>query len=215
MDESSMMNMGWIGRHGRVGLVVVVLALMDVAGASAQIVGRPWVPMYRFGAGYVVNAPRMMAGGGLYGITPILGGLGLYVDVKAGVDSPRKKSNFNASLTAQQVDNQFGDMFFTGKSTWQSFNAALIRPVTAELMLYLGGGWARHTDYALYYDRQQVRGLDGYYWVEDPQTSGGQANVMGGLILRLGANVNAMFGGETAPKGFTVGLFLTFPGAPG
>ncbi|HKJ91925.1 MAG TPA: hypothetical protein VJ957_02100, partial [Longimicrobiales bacterium] len=90
-----------------------------------------------------------------------------------------------------------------------------IRPLTAELMVYVGGGWAVHTDYSLYYDGQEVRGLAGYYWVEDTRTSGGQANFMGGLVLRLGSNVNAVFGGETAPKGFTVGLFLTFPGAPG
>jgi hypothetical protein len=210
-----MTNMGWVARSVRATMLLAALGWLGAGNLSAQAIGRPWVPMYRFGAGYVVNAPRMMAGGGLYGITPIFGGLGLYVDVKAGVDSPRKKSNFNPNLTAQQVDDQLGDMFFTSKSTWRSFNAALIRPVTSELMLYVGGGWAEHTDFNLYYDPQEVRGLAGYYWVEKPRTSGGQANLMGGLILRLGSNLNAMFGAESAPKGFTVGVFLTFPGAAG
>lgn len=215
MAESRMTSMGRISRVGRIGLLVAALACLGVGHVAAQVVGRPWVPMYRFGAGYVVDAPKMMAGGGLFGIAPIFGGLGLYVDVKSGVDSPRKKSNFIATMTAQQVDDSLGDMFFSSTSTWRSFNAALIRPLTAELMVYVGGGWAEHTDYNQYYDSLENRGLAGYYWVEKPSTSGGQANFMAGMILRMGANLNAMFGAETAPRGFTVGLFLTFPGAPG
>lgn len=207
--------MGWIQRSGRTALLVVVLGLLGASSLTAQVVGKPWQPAYRFGAGYVVDAPNMMTGGGVLVVTPIFGGLGLYVDAKAGGGSPRSKSNFDPSLTAQQVDDLYGDRFFRGTSVWRSFNVALVRPVTAELMLYLGGGWADRQDYNEYYDAQKLRGDLGYYWVKKESTSGARLNVMGGGVLRLGANLNAVFGMESAPKGFTVGLFLTFPGAAG
>lgn len=206
--------MGRIQRSGGVALLVV-LGLTSSHSAAAQVIGKPWTPAYRFGAGYVVDAPRMMTGGGLFGITPLFGGLGLYVDLKAGGNSPRNKSNFDPTMTAQQVDDQRGDIFFANESVWQSFNVALIRPVTSELMLYVGGGWANQSAFKQYFDPQKVRGDLGYYWVEDARMSGGQANVMAGMLVRFGANLNTMFGVETAPKGFTVGVFLTFPGAPG
>lgn len=206
--------MGRIQGSGRTALLVVVLGLVGASSAVAQV-SKPWTPAYRIGAGYVVDAPKMMTGGGLFGITPFLGGLGLYVDLKVGGSSPRGKSNFDPTITAQQVDNQRGDLFYTSKSVWQSFNVALVRPVTNELMLYAGGGWATRSDYSEYFDPNKVRGDLGFYWVEKPSTSTGQANVMAGMLVRFGANLNTMFGFETAPKGFTVGVFLTFPGSAG
>lgn len=204
----------WIGQSGRVAIVVAALGLLAASRGSAQVVGRSWVPTYRFGAGYVIDAPMMMVGGGGFVVTPFLGGLGLYVDAKTGVDSPSKKANYDPTLTAQQVQNQYPDQFFTSKSMWRSFNVALMRPVTAELMLYLGGGWAVRSDYNQYYDPQGVRGVQGYYWVRKESTSGGRLNFMGGMVVRMGSNINGMFGVESAPTGFTVGLFLAFPGAP-
>lgn len=207
--------MGRTGPAGRAAVLAAALCLAAVGNASAQVIGKPWVPAYRFGAGYVADAPNMLVGGGLFVVTPVVGGFGLYVDLKMSGGSPAKESNYNPNLTAQQVRDLYTDRPYVNKSAWSSVNVALIRPMTAELMIYLGGGVTKRDDYAEFWDTTQTRGDLGYYWVRKMPTPRYLPNVMGGVQLRLGSNVNAMFGVETAPKGFTVGLFLVFPRAAG
>ncbi len=207
--------MAWTERAGRVAVLVALLSVAAVGSTSAQVIGKPWVPAYRFGAGYVADAPNMLVGGGLFVVTPVFGGFGLYVDLKMSGGSPGRESSYNPDLTAQQVMDLYTDRPYMDKSAWHSVNVALIRPVTSELMVYLGAGMTTRDNYAEFWDPTQTRGELGYYWVRKMPTPRHLPNVMGGMLLRLGSNVNAMFGIETAPKGFSVGLFLVFPGAAG
>lgn len=168
------------------------------------------VPL-RFGVGYVANAPEMMAGGAGYVILPVLGGVGLYVDAKFDLSSPEDEDNFDPGLTAQDVDDELGDEFIDNASSWRSFNAAVVRPLTPSLMMYAGAGYVQETAYREYHDDTGTRGLAGYYWVESPDEDATRVNVLIGMFLRLTPWVNAQFGVESAPRGATVGASITLP----
>lgn len=165
----------------------------------------------RFGIGYVGNAPDLLAGGGAYAILPVLGGIGLYVDAKFDTSPGSAEDGFIAGLTAREVDDEIGDDFRDDDSSWRSFNAAIVRPLTPSFMLYGGLGHARETVYRQYYDDTGERGLAGYYWVESPEDERSQLNVLLGMFLRMTPRLNAQFGFETMPRGGTVGLSLLLP----
>lgn len=190
----------------------VVVALLTSAGpAIAQLpqIGEH-VPA-RIGVGYAANAPSSLLGGSVWGTAPVLGGLGLYVDAKFDASSPGGDPDFVADLTAQEVDEQFGDRFVKDEDSWWSVNVALMRPLTRQLTVYVGGGMADRTAYRRYYDLDRELGTLGAYWVENPVASQQKVNFMAGAIFTLTGHLNFQFGGETAPGGVTVGLSMSFP----
>jgi len=161
------------------------------------------------GAGFVVLAPHQYMGFSAQAVSLRLGGIGIYVDAKFDTSPPSKEEEFDPSLTAEEAEDQFGDELFEEKDSWQSVNVALIRPVIPELLLYLGAGYSSQERYQQYYDDSQVRGLHGFYWVEDPRDSGNRLNLLGGAFFRISQNLLVQFGVETKPRGVTVGGVYT------
>jgi hypothetical protein len=166
-----------------------------------------------FGFGYAANAPQELVGGAVWGLVPGLGGWGLYVDAKMDPDDPSSDPYFDPDVTAAEVGTLYPqDEELTQEERWYSFNVALMKSVTTELILYAGGGYATRDVYRQYLDPQQNRGRLGFYWVADPAVSGGEVNVLAGALLRISERFRLQFGGETAPKGFTVGVSIMFGG---
>ncbi|MFW5947434.1 MAG: hypothetical protein ACOCUW_02975 [Gemmatimonadota bacterium] len=187
-----------------------VLALMVLAPAavSAQAGDRGML-----GIGYAANAPSVVVGATVWGIVPGLRGWGLYVDGKMDPDDPSSDPYFMAALTPSDIATQYpDDEEVTQEDRWQSFNAAVTRVLTDELIVYAGGGYSHRTTYRQYLDPDRNRGQFGLYWVEDPVTSGGEVNLLAGALLRISSRIRLQFGGETAPRGFTVGASLTLGG---
>lgn len=195
-------------RSARLALPIVAL-FAGSAPAEAQRSEAPDPP--RFGLGYVANAPELLAGAGAYVILPILGGLGLYLDAKFDADPRTGDDRFEEDLTAQEVDDEIGDEFRDDDSSFRSFNAAVVRPVTPSLMLYGGLGYTEETFYRQYYDETGTRGLAGSYWVAAPGLDTSGLNVLAGMFLRMTSRFNAQFGVESAPRGATVGISVSLP----
>lgn len=187
-------------------LTALLLVSSSAAPAGAQVVTRP-----RFGVGYVAAAPDLMMGVGAYAILPAAGGIGLYVDAKFDASDPGRKSNFDPSLTAQQVEASLGDAFGLSADSWRAIDVAILRPLRPSLTLYAGGGYARKKRYNEYYDATGTRGLVGHYWVEDTAQAKSSVNVMAGLFFRMSRFLNAQMGVESAPGSVTVGLSLALP----
>ncbi|HET7275833.1 MAG TPA: hypothetical protein VFI91_11765 [Longimicrobiaceae bacterium] len=164
----------------------------------------------RVGAGFVVNAPQMFFGANAFALSSLWGGLGIYVDAKFERESVKDEAGFIMDMTVQEAD-QTGDRFQRDDEVWQSFNLALIRPITPELMLYLGAGMAERESFSQYYDTTRQRGASGYYWVTDEANSGNKVNVMGGGMFRIGSDVFLQFGLESAAPGATVGALISIP----
>lgn len=188
---------------------VLVTALLPAASLGAQASESPI-----FGLGYTASAPHMLLGGSAWAVFPALRGFGLYVDAKFTHDSPaNNEEEFLPGRTAQEMEEEHPlHLFRVEDDAYRAFNGALMKTITPELTLYAGGGWVERTRYLQYYDEQEEFGRLGFYWVEDPPASGTGVNVMGGALLRLGRNLRVQFGGETRPKGFTVGLSINIPG---
>ena len=196
----------WSGSAATGLLAALLLAFAGTASAAAQNVTRT-----RFGFGYVAQAPELMAGGAAYVIFPVAGGIGLYADAKFDASNPTRKSNYLADLTAQQVEDQFGDRFLYSTASWRSFDLAVMRPLRPSLTIYAGAGYARKREYKEYLDDTGTRGLAGHYWVEDTAARASTVNLMGGFFFRMSRFLNAQFGVESAPGGVTVGLSLALP----
>ena len=192
--------------HTRIAALAVLLLAPGVVAAQSS---GPAV----FGIGYAANAPDLMVGAAVWGLIPGLDGWGLYADAKLDPDDPSADDFFVAGLTPGEIDTQYpDDEEFAQEDRWRSFNVAVVRVVTPELMLYGGGGYAARDAYRQYLDPERSRGNFGFYWVEDADASTTELNLMVGALLRVSSRLRLQFGGETAPRGFTVGASLVFGG---
>ncbi len=189
----------------------LALALLASGLAAAPLAAQD-TPGIRFGVGYTVNAPEMMAGASGFVILPAMGGIGLYLDAKVNPDSPRKEDTFLEGRTALQIEDEVpGVRFEDSKDSYRSFNAAVVRPVTPSLMLYAGAGISQMTRYRAYFDPAEEMGLAGHFWVEAPDEKATYVNGLAGAYLRLSSLISFQTGFETNPKGFTVGATFHLP----
>ncbi len=190
----------------------LVLLLLAPAAAAAQSRTPIERPLPQYGVGYVFGPPDLMAGGDAFVVLPTLGGLGVYVDAKFDTSSPSKESNYDGSLTSQDVlAERTGNEYSDDADSWMTLDVALLRPVTPALMVYAGVGYAKRSWYHLYYDPQKQYGLAGYYWVRAPSYDSTSLNGIAGIFLRISSLLTTQFGIETAPRGGVLGISLTLP----
>ena len=125
------------------GVGLATVALLGADPLSGQSNDQPELNRTQFGLGYVANAPEAMIGGGAYGVFPVLGGIGIYVDGKFDSSDPTDERGYDPSITADEVEDKVpGATFISKEDSWKSFNLAVVRPVTPYLMVYGGAGWA-------------------------------------------------------------------------
>jgi hypothetical protein len=195
--------------------VAIAVLLLSPSVASAQR-RRFEVPDLRntpyLGLGYVASIPDAFVGIAAMGLTPkILGGAGLYADVKFSPTSPGNDPEYDPTITVNQAAVVFADRFYTEKSSWMVVDVALVYAVTKELAVYGGAGYAREHHYQQYFDATQTRGFEGFYWVADPVNSGNHVNALGGLLLRAGRYVLFQMGVGAQPRGPDVGVMFSVP----
>jgi hypothetical protein len=195
-------------------MVLLALATLPLPGREARAQGlvRDMRNSARVGIGYAVNIPNTFVGFTALGMTPkLLGGAGVYADVKFTTSARSSDPYYLSDVSVQQAEITFGDQFFQEKSDWLSVNFALVYAIHPEVALYGGAGYTRETNYREYFDNTQTRGELGFYWISDPEASGNRVNVLGGAFIRMGQYVMLQLGVEAQPKGVTVGLtFVPF-----
>jgi hypothetical protein len=163
------------------------------------------------GIGYVASVPTTFLGFSALVTTPqILGGAGLYADVKLTTGSPGDDPFFLSNVSVADAELTFGDQLFSDESDWVSVNLAMVYAITGEFALYGGAGYSKRDYYRQYYDDSLTRGDLGFYWVADPDNSGTRVNVLGGALLRVTRFALFQLGVESEPLGVDVGLMLTF-----
>jgi hypothetical protein len=190
----------------RPGLALVAAALFLLPGSAKAQSGM-------LGFGYVTNAPQELVGGTIWGLIPGLSGWGLYADAKLNPSDRSTDEFYFKDLSPADVDELYPrDKELKSEEIWRSFDVAVVRHITPELMLYVGGGYAYRDVYLRYLDPAQQRGQFGHYWIKDEEHSEGTVNVMGGALLRISNRLRLQFGGETAPTGFTVGASIVLGG---
>jgi len=197
---------------------VVAFALLSLCASTAAaqnqlepaleraFLERPFVAL-----GYVANAPEQLAGVGLIVTHPAIRRWGAYVNFKWSPDSPKKRSNYDPTITSIDVENEFRDEYVSFDIVWTSINVAVARTVMPQLTVYAGAGHARSEGFDQFFDEEQERGEQGYYWVTHPDDEKTEVNYFVGAFLRAGRYFAFQIGLESAPKGFTVGGSLVLP----
>jgi hypothetical protein len=90
---------------------------------------------------------------------------------------------------------------------WRVFNLSLVRPITTEAPLLIGGGIAHHATIREYRDLgkpEHLRG--GTYFLEDEAASGWRPTALVGLLFRGGESVVFAAGFDWAPRSLTLGI---------
>lgn len=188
--------------------------VIGLASSSYAQTGPP--PIGGFGGvpqwsvGYVVNAPDQMLGFSTMFLGPPIGSWGLYVDAKFSLEDPTRRLGYDPTTSVDQAE-EMGDAYFSNESDWTSVNVGAVRAVTGSLAVYAGVGYSREKAYREYFDSARGRGEFGFYWIDDDGGSGSRINVFGGAWLRAMGNLMFQFGGELAPRGFTVGAAYAVP----
>jgi hypothetical protein len=207
------MGLSRLGGCISVGLVVLLAGATGTSAQEARTAMEGFRDLPRLGIGYVVNAPNVFTGVALYGVSDIFGGLGLYVDAKFNLDKIEDESDFFPDLSVADVELAGGQDLRNDDFGWWSVNAALMRPISSELMLYAGAGYTHEDVYLRYNDPLDVLQLNtqGWYWIRDDAASGGHINLLAGAFFRMGNRVALQFGLESQPAGATVGFSYSFP----
>lgn len=207
------MRTSWCARMGLAAVLAMGCGLLPASAARAQgyrvpsFRGRPYL-----GVGYVASIPDAFLGAAVLTLTPkILGGAGLYADVKLSGSTPASDPEYEPTITVNQADNVYLDQLYMHKSTWRVVDVALVYVLTPELAAYAGAGYAKETHYRQYFDASRTRGFAGFYWISDPAASGTRVNALGGLLLRAGRFLSFQMGVESKPPGVDVGAMLTLP----
>lgn len=203
-------------RCARMAFAAVLAVGAVLAAAPRAQAQRYRVPTLRntsyLGVGYVASVPDAFLGGAVLVLTPkVLGGAGLYADVKFSPSSPGNAPEFDPTISVDQADNVYGDRLFLQKSAWTVVDLALVYSVTPELAVYGGAGYATEHHYREYFDQTLTRGLVGFYWIADPLASGHRLNALGGALLRAGRYVLFQAGLEAHPAGADVGVMISLP----
>lgn len=194
---------------------LVAVALVLGAPLSAQIAypgtGVPTSFQPRIGAGYVTNIPNQFVGVSAHFLSRRMGGIGLYVDAKFDLDSPADEPGYLPNLTVAEVEAERNDQVLRREGSWTSVNAALMRSLTPQMVVYAGAGYSDAREYREYVDEAGQMGFLGLYWVRDEVASGPRLNLLGGVMLQISSVIALQLGGESAPGGFTVGASYLIP----
>lgn len=155
--------------------------------------------------GYVVKPPEQLLGFGGAMMPSGLRRWGLYADGRVSTDAP--SSDETRDLTADDA-RTLGE-FFRDQDEWTTVSAAVVRGMTPELALYLGGGASWRTVYSAFNEGTRLQ--PDIFWIEDEDRSQVEPNLVGGAFLRIANRIALQFGGQSAPGGFVVGgQFLVF-----
>jgi hypothetical protein len=191
-------------------LSAVVWTIAAVAPAPAQ------TPI-QAGAGYVINGPEQLIGGSAHALWDMWGGIGLYLDGKRYLETFVDERTFTTDFDFQAARDEFGDDLLLEEFEWTSFNAAVMRPISDQVIIYAGAGQSRRRAFGEFFDEEEERGAGGFYWVEDPERNDSRLNLLGGMFFQIMPRLSIHFGAESAPTGLTVGasyLLWSRPSAP-
>lgn len=161
------------------------------------------------GVGVVGSAPASAVG--ISGTLIRHRGFGIYADGRVSVQSAVRGPFVMSGITPDEAERRDRDERLRNEDTWLTANLAAVRPVTSEVAFYVGAGYSHRRAHVEFYDATMRRGEAGYYWVEDPDRTGAELNLLGGMIVQAGRHLLFQAGVDRAPRGFTLGAMYATP----
>ena len=167
----------------------------------------------RNGVGWAVVLPDAFLGvGGFH----LLGrsNWGAYADGKRTHSSRTSDKQYLKHLTVASVEAQLQSHRRREVARWEEWlflNLALVRAITPQLALILGGGAAKKLTIQEYLDPTEERLTDsGFYYVRDDADSGWRPNAVVMALIQSTEQVGITAGFESSPKSLSLGAFLVF-----
>ena len=193
------------------GLAAAAVLLLSASGLAGQIGSDPADDRSppRYLIGYVVNGPEQLLGGGVAWLPTFLNGWGVHATVKTDIDSPANEEGYLEDVSAEEAI-EFGDVRRFLEASYTSVNVAVVRAISADLLVYAGGGVAFQTVYGEFFDDTATRSNSGHYWAKYENEGGTLPTLTGGLFFRLNPLIIVQFGAESLPTGMVVGVHVGF-----
>jgi len=189
---------------------LVAFAIPTAADAQ-RLVGSDWEFSLGTGFGWAAAFPDAMLGAGVF---HIFEGTkwGILAEAKIPHDSNKRSPDYQGDLTLEAVFADFPEEkrieIPPAQEEWRLLNVALIRALTPESALYLGGGFAQKSVVREFGDNSEAPlTRSGFYFVEDGEETGWHPNVIGGVLLRGGDHIAFTAGFESAPLVLSLGIY--------
>ncbi len=190
-----------------------VLALTGAPlGASAQAQIDMQAPFgMQTAVGWAASIPDAILGAGAFHMFGA-GRWGLFAEAKIPHDSKRRSPDFRGDLTLARVLEEFepeARIPVRRYEEWRVLNLSLVRSVSTQSALFLGGGLARKSELREFGDNTDPPlTRTGFYFVEDEDASGWHPNLVVGALLRGGERIGFSTGFELATQAITLGILI-------
>ena len=90
--------------------------------------------------------------------------------------------------------------------SWLSVNIGITKPFIKDISGYIGIGISISSVFRKYYDKYEMLGKHGSYWIEDNNASERKINIMTGIFYKIRDKYNIKFSIDTSPVGFGIGI---------
>ena len=198
---------------GRLRLVSLALMLGAPVGLPSQLGAQAVPERLGTGVGWAFVLPDAFLGAGafhVFGGTP----WGVYADVKRTHTSLKDDRNYWDGQTVASVQAELQPERrdpVISHDEWLVWNAGIVRLLTPEFGVSLGGGMARKRVIQEYLDyTTDAVTSSGFYFVEDEEATKWTAMASVLAIIRAGDRVALAFGADSATAAASLGVFLLF-----
>lgn len=197
-------------------LITVILLAGTAAQAQSQMTS-DFLTGPRFGFGYSAVVPDVMAGAGVWFISPSR--IGAFVDAKMTVPNPESHRNYCPprlpQCTLDYAQTNYNHDFLRDHEHWFVVNAGGVYALSREFAIMLGGGLARLNRTREFVDIEEDENIrmtwEGNYLVPHPERDQWTAQATVAGLVRAGNRIAFSFGYETAAAGMSVGLYVMLP----
>ncbi|MBI4727753.1 hypothetical protein HY768_11140 [candidate division TA06 bacterium] len=156
--------------------------------------------------GYAANIPNQYLGFTLGFSRPRT--WGLFIDYKMNTAS-LDIASYLYDYTVEYVATVYtSDTLKDTRGSWITVNGGMTRPLNDNFCAYLGLGVSFYRVYRQYYEPYKNMGDNGYYWINDDQSSTANFNANAGVYYKLGRYFYLHLGGDIRPLGLTAGFGL-------
>jgi hypothetical protein len=207
-------HVGRAVRTAALALVVLGACAVNVAGQAAP--PRNFHSGMSWGIGYSGTIPEAYFGAGGWHL--VRGSrFGVFADGKVTLPSLTGHNNYCPpalqECTIAWVQQNRNDFDLRDENEWLIFNVGGLYAFYPEFALMLGGGMARLRGIREFVDPEEDAAIriteEGNYFVPHFAEPSWTAQLTAGLLMRAGNRIAFSFGYETAPRGMTVGVFIT------
>jgi len=135
---------------------------------------------------------------------------GVFFDFKMSFPLISASDNFYDNISLNKAENILNDRLIDVKDSWISINVGAMVEIYKYLSLYFGLGASFYSEYRKYYDRFEILGRYGKYWIENNQKDTTYFDMLYGVIITPVSWLPISVGYEKNPKGLNLSISFLY-----